>query len=134
MSAKMFLTREGFMFSHIKDSDLNFAGISKGFAAIGGASASCPNGDSVANSSYERPDALVPLADGRTLYAALGGSNRVRLTLIKGGVVGMELGWVSAKAMKDAIEVNHGLLKVNGKALAFGAITRSLRRVVAAAS
>lgn len=125
---------EGSMYKHIKGSDLNFDGISMGFASIGRVAVNCPTGDSVMRGSYERPDAHIPLINGKTLHATLGGSNGIKLTLFDGtkhtGTGGIEIGWVTARAMKKAVDIDHGLLRVNGKHLAFAHTPRPLKRML----
>ncbi|MBI5400708.1 MAG: hypothetical protein HZB12_01145 [Candidatus Yonathbacteria bacterium] len=119
------------MFSHIKDSDLNFAGISMGFAAING-DGHYPNKVHASDRYYDRPEAHVPLVDGKTLHAVIGGSNGIKLTLIDGTATkGIELGWVSHQVMKNAIEVSHGLLEVNGESLVIAKVPMPLRRMLA---
>lgn len=119
------------LLSKIK-TDLKFTGISMGFVSIG-ATPWSPDGDGVSDGYYDRHDAHVPLVDGKTLHAVLGGSNEIKLTLVN-GTKGAELGWISAEAMKKAVDIDHGLLRVNGKSLAFANVPRPLRRMLAAAS
>ena len=118
------------MFSHI-ETDLDLSGISMGFASIN--KDECPDTVNASDGYYDHPEAHVPLVDGKTLHAVVGGSNGIKLTLIDGTATkGVELGWVSPQVMKNAIEVNHGLLDVSGKSLAFARIPRTLSRMLAA--
>lgn len=123
------------MFSHI-ETDLDLSGISKGFVSINRDSTGQPTAERVSESSYDRPEAHVPLIDGRTLHAILGGRNEIKLTLISKHPSCMndeEIGWINAKRMKDAIDANHGLFEFEGRTLAFVGVPRPLKRMLARA-
>jgi len=120
------------MFSHI-ETDLDLSGISMGFASIN--KDECPDTVNASDGYYDRPEAHVPLLDGKMLHALLDGSNEIKLTLVDGTATKcIELGWVSHQVMRNAIEVDSRSLSVNGKELAFANVPRQLKRMLMRAS
>lgn len=80
----------------------------------------CPTGQDVVQGSYERPDALVNLKNGRQLHVLLGEQN-LKLTLLKSnGARGNYARKLSSIRIKEMIEaVARGVLSIDGLTLCF---------------
>lgn len=80
----------------------------------------CPTGQDVVEGSYEQPDVLVNLKNGRKLHVLLGEQN-LKLTLLKSnGPRGNSACKLSSVKIKEMIEaVARGVLSIDGLTLCF---------------